>query len=290
MRFTLQKFKLFFSGINYLFNIATLRKHEKDIEAFYYNNQVSDVFVHYPLHEKDSLYVKVARRAGITINFYEEGSCFYTNTRGRKRGVINQIKYWVEHISLMCLGIRRGYHVKLDYWYSIFPLNNKNNKIINIVYEGVDEPSVKYLFLLRPVTLDFPSITFKQQLDAMLVFVNRVPEHEKLYIKFHPCESIEMRNQVIENLRDICNKSIAIEPYEKEIAAEEIVSSMVEGGEVCGFGSSTPIYGFSINKKITYSSVLERVYKYDNINELSNLYFVYKKAFHILNLFKHHCV
>ncbi|TAI84934.1 polysialyltransferase family glycosyltransferase [Pectobacterium versatile] len=272
-----------FERLNYLSNLKVIWKHEKDISELYENKKITDLFVHFPLHEKDALYVKVAKGMAITINFYEEGSCFYTGVRGRKKGITNEMKYWIKHLSLKLIGINRGYHVEPDQWYSIFPVKKINNKIINISYTGLDDFSIKYLFLSRPVISDFPSISLEQQLNAMLVFINRIPDSEVVYIKFHPRESSELRNQIIKKLRDACKRRLAIEMYEKEVAAEEIVHSMTDGGEVCGFDSSTLIYGLAINKKLTYSSVLGRIHMYDDVNELSNLYYSYIKDFPHIN-------
>lgn len=279
-----KKINWLFERLNYLSNLQVLWRHEKEISALYKNKKVTELFVHFPLHEKDAVYVKVARKMAITINFYEEGSCFYTGMRGRKKGVINEVKYWIKHISLKFIGIHRGYHVEPDQWYSILPVKKNNSNLITISYIGVNDFPVKYLFLSRPVTSDFPSISLEQQIRAMLVFINRVPDNEVVYIKFHPREHSILRNKIIKKLRDACERQLTIEVYEKEVAAEEIVHSMVDGGEVCGFDSSTLIYGMVINKKLTYSSVLSRIHAYDDTNELRNLFDCYSKKFtHIKN-------
>lgn len=279
-----KKINWLFERLNYLSNLKTLWQHEKEISALYEKKKVTDLFVHFPLHEKDAVYVKVARKMAITINFYEEGSCFYTGVRGRKKTVINEMKYWIKHLSLKFFGINRGYRVEPDQWYSIFPVEKNNSKLITISYTGTDDFPVKYLFLSRPVISDFPSISLEQQLSAMLVFINGIPDNEVVYIKFHPRESPELRSKIIKKLRDTCKRQLTIKMYEKEIAAEEIVHSMIDGGEVCGFDSSTLIYGLVINEKLTYSSVLSRIHAYDDTNELTNLFNCYGEFFtHIKN-------
>ncbi|QSX28913.1 hypothetical protein JYB88_11655 [Shewanella cyperi] len=267
-----------FERFNYLRHYKELFQSSVKIADLFKKYNVTELFVNYPVHEKDALYVKVAKRLGIHVSFYEEGSCFYTGGRGRKKNIISEIKFWMKHTSLWFIGIQRGYGVSADNWYSLLPIEKRPWHKVTISYDVRDYSGIKYLFLSRPVTLDFPSVSIELQIKSILKFVKKIPAGETLFIKFHPRETEDLKRIIISEL-DKLAVDVIVKTFSDEIPAEDVVFNMPANGIVCGFDSSTLIYGYAINKNVTYCSVLSDLRKHDTMGELENLYHVYKKEF-----------
>nr|WP_306823632.1 polysialyltransferase family glycosyltransferase [Providencia rettgeri] len=267
-----------FERFNFLLKYRSLQSSYKKILSIYTKYQISEIFIHYPVHEKEALYMKAAKKLKIKINFYEEGSCFYTDRRGRKLDVYSRLKFFIRKSLLKCLNINYGYQLNADGWYSILPVKKQPNHLIKISYKKIECPNLKYLFLSRPVFDDYPSISFDLYIQSIIKFINTIPKNETLFIKFHPRESLDNQRKTIDKLNSY-SSYIEVKKLDLNIAAEDIVYNMEKGSSVCAFDSSTLIYGNSINSNIKFHSVLNHIYMYDEMNELSNLYSLYTKKF-----------
>lgn len=271
-----------FIGINYIKNIKDLRLAQISIKKILIGLNINELFINYPVHEKDALYIKVAKSLNIKVSFYEEGSCFYTGIRGRKKDAISQIKYWTKHLTLRFYGIKRGYKVSPDQWYSLLNIDKHPHRKISIQYKKIENLNLKYLFLSRPLTEDYPSVSLEQHISAISRFADIIPKGENLFIKFHPRESEKKQLEILFKLNDLI-KEIKIVKFLGDVSAEDVIYNLTAGSHVCGFDSSTLIYGSSINKSVTFSSVLNLVYQFDDSNELRNLYNFYRVKFRNIN-------
>lgn len=278
------KINYLFNGLTFIKKINCLRYYEKKIESIFKSYNVSDFFVLYPLHEKDALYLKVAKQLGLNISFYEEGSCFYTGQRGREKNFKKEIKFYIKNVLLKMLEINRGYVGEPNCWYSMLPINKKNNKLIKVDFEKLDFSHVNHLFLSRPVSTDFPSISIDLQSESILNYFKILKPGEKVYIKFHPREKEDSRIKILNFLNSKQDKIKCI-ALNTSFAAEDVLYNMNSGGTVCGFDTSTLIYAKSINPSINVYSVLNNIYFLDKSNELKNLYDCYSNCFkHIVFL------
>lgn len=227
-------------------------------------NEIEKLFVTYPLHYKQSLYVSVARKLGIEICFFEEGTCFY-------RGDVSQqykartIFGYIKKILLKPLGLVQGYDVEPDKWYSILGLPNIDYLPVNVKYSAIDVDYVDNLFLSRPLSSELPGISIQDHAEGILRFCKELPKGGVLYIKFHPRESKDEVDYILSYL----NGHYTTLQLKVNVSAEDVVFNF-GSARICGFETSTLVYANKINKEAKVYSVLPVVANMDSSGHLAS--------------------
>lgn len=243
----------------------------KRIEKFLLAKNITHIYITYPLHVDSYLYYKVSLKLGINIGFYEEGPCFYR--RGRtKQYQIKNLRTFVRKIYFSLIGLNFGYDFEPNNWHSSLP-SNKSCDIIKLSYRVVDLPlEVRNVFLSRPMSNDYPTITIDDELNAIKKYVSHSIGYENtLYIKFHPRESEEKIITLINKLGSI---GIKVKEIKGDFSSEDLLFSM-ESGTICGYDSTTLVYSKSINEQVKAISLLSLVKDKDCSGFLKECYTEY---------------
>ncbi|ENB4330070.1 hypothetical protein ABHV50_004171 [Vibrio vulnificus] len=227
----------------------------KRIERFLLTENITQIFITYPLHVDSYLYYKISVRLGINVGFYEEGPCFYRQGRTRQYQ-INDFRTFFRKVYFSLIGLNFGYGFEPNSWYSSLPINGNCN-IVKLSYRVVELPmGVHNVFLSRPMSNDYPTITIDDEINAIKIYISHIIGCEStLYIKFHPRESEEKIITLINRLTSI---GIKVQEIKGDFSAEDLLFSM-ESGTICGYDSTTLVYSKSINEKVKAISLLSLV-------------------------------
>lgn len=240
-----------------------------------YELRYSRVFVTYPVHLPQSLYLKIFRFFGAEVHFFEEGSCFYKfNSALEEKRFINSTK--IKSLLIRVLDLDAGYRAVPDVWHSILDLYRERNATkVNLTYEKIDVSNIRRLFLSRPLGEDF-GVEFDIYVSAIRKFAKETKDFGgPLYIKFHPRESHEHRLRV---LNELSNCGI-VESLDISMAAENLVYNMTGRSVIGGFETATLVYSNAINDSVRIISMLRHVKDYDLSGVLSEYYDDYSSKY-----------
>lgn len=235
----------------------------------------SRVFVTYPLHLSQSVYLKIFRILGAEVHFFEEGSCFYKDNSD-----LEDERYLystrVKSLLIQCLNLDAGYRAVPDVWHSVLNVNGDRNSLsVKLNYEEFDASEIRRLFLSRPLQEDF-GIGFDIYINAIKMFAEQTSNVDgPLYIKFHPRESKEFRDKVLRELSGCC----VVKTLESKSAAENVVYSMKKQSVIGGFETATLVYANAINDKVRTISMLRHVKEHDCSGILSEYYDDYSSKY-----------
>jgi len=251
---TTVKLPVYSVGFNILKQRQRIQEVKRLVEKQLAELTVNQLFITYPMHFDSYIYYLVAIKLKIKVCFYEEGPCFY-RAGCTKQYEINNIKDAVRRLYFESCGLKRGYAFKANSWYCSLPIKENYHTVI-LKYEKVNlSPDVKFVFLSRPVSDDYPEINLIDEVNAIKKFFDLVCKGNVLHLKFHPRESETKRSQIQELLRALGITTIVIKGNGP---SEDIIFSM-KSGAVCGYDTTTLVYANNINKNIDVYSVLKDI-------------------------------
>jgi hypothetical protein len=227
-----------------------IKKTIKKIEKIFYENNVTTLFVTYPIHPKTYAYIKVANKNKINICFYEEGICFYRKDTALDFK-INSFKKIIKSILLCFHGLKMGYNIDSKCSYSFLD-NQENELLFPEIILNEDYINLDVLILSRPMSNDYNLITLDIELNTIAKALKKLNSIYKIGIKFHPREGTDKRKKILYTL----NKSYNVIEVESKYNAELIVKKM-RNGYVLGYETSTLYYCNTINPNVKPISMLE---------------------------------
>lgn len=235
----------------------------------------SRVFVTYPLHLSQSLYLKIFRLFGAEVHFFEEGSCFYkSNSQLEDDRYLHSTRF--KKLLIQGLKLDAGYRATPDVWHSVLNVNSNGNSVsVRLNYDDMDASEIRRLFLSRPLQEDF-GIGFDVYINAIKKFAEHTSNIDSpLYIKFHPREPQRFRDKVLEELSGCCT----VRPLDTKSAAENVVFNMKKQSIVGGFETATLVYANAINDTVRIISMLRHVKEHDRSGILSEYYDDYSSRY-----------
>lgn len=240
------------------------------VKQFLLDNSITRLFVTYPLHFRSSYYVKVARSLGVGVYFFEEGTCFYRSKTSDEYNV-KSVKDGVKKLVAKAWGLEEGYDVHdPDGFYALLPNSYGAKQLEHVVTSG-SSSDVEYLYLSRPLELDYSDITVDDQISVLRLLLNRLPADAILFIKFHPRDSGVKRAALMQQLGNV-------EELIDNRAAEDILSNM-NSGAVYAFETATLAYSYMLNSKIKAYSLLPFLMDKDTTGMLAGYYSDYSKEY-----------
>lgn len=242
------------------------------------DTSITRLFVTYPLHLEQSIYVMIAKQKGIQVNFFEEGTCFYKINNAVKYNRYT-FKYILKILARKLLGLEFAYNAKPDKWYSVLPCEYRGAINYGLKYRNISLPKIKAIFLSRPLTSDF-LVPLTIHIQAIKKFVSTLDKKiSVLHIKFHPRESAADKSVIIFEVGQV----IKVEVLDVEVSAETIVFNLLCGTILCGFETATLVYAKGINGDIAINSVLPLVMNHDKSGVLNEFHEEYRRKYKYIN-------
>ncbi|MEZ8204529.1 polysialyltransferase family glycosyltransferase [Vibrio splendidus] len=260
------------SMIEFRRNVIEFRQRVKE---YLLESKASEIYITNPIHLDTSVFFFEAKKLGIKVNFYEEGICFYRG-RDSKQYKVKNLRSAMKFVIYRFLKIYQGYDKLPDNWFSSLPFYHESIRI-KLEYDIVEEAKkIKYLFLSRPASDDFPGVKIEDEIIAIKAFyVESIKDSSPLYIKFHPREGKQKRKEIIDTLKA---NNLNIQELNCKESSEDVVFSM-ESGSVGGYETTTLVYCQSINPVIKVYSVAEYILGKDKSGTISDFVSFYKKEF-----------
>ena len=265
---------LIFKGsiVDFRRNVIEFRQR---VRKYLLESKVSEIYITNPIHLDTSVFFFEAKKLNIKVNFYEEGICFYKG-RDSNQYKVKSLRSAIKFIIYRYLKIYQGYDKLPDAWFSSLPFYYESTRI-KLEYNIVEEAKeIRYLFLSRPASDDFPGVKVEDEVLAIKEFyIEAIKDSSPLYIKFHPRESKRKRKEIIYTLKA---DNLNVQELNCKESSEDVVFSM-ESGSVAGYETTTLVYCQSINPKLKVYSVAECILKKDKSGTIADFISFYKKEF-----------
>lgn len=263
-------------GVNVLKQRSEVENSKELIKDQIIRNDIKRVFITYPLHFEAYLYYSVAKSLGVEVAYFEEGPCFYRGDY-TKQYAINDLRSLIRNIYFNICGLKRGYVLKPDLWFSSMPISGPHSRV-KLIYNKVNLPEkITRLFLSRPISSDYANISIEDEVNAIQKFSESTCSNgDKIYIKFHPREDRQKRREIKEKLTSLGINILSLDVIQ---SSEDVLFSMDAGAMICGYDTTTLVYSKSINNEIETFSVLGMIADKDPSGFLVECYNEYKALY-----------
>lgn len=241
-----------------------------NVKKFFLINSITRIYVTYPLHFRASFYVNLAKKLGVKVYYFEEGTCFYRASTSNEYD-INTIKGGVKSVLAKLWGLEEGYKVtKPDGYYALLRNSYGAQQLRHI--SSSTGGGIEFLYLSRPLELDYTDITIDDQVNSLVYLLKTLPGEAKLFIKFHPRDSKEKKEIVMNSVGNRAEELL------DSRAAESIVEGM-DGGAVYAFETATLAYTNMLSEGVKAYSLLPLLMNKDKTGMLSSYYEDYSREY-----------